>query len=429
MSLEQKKAFRPVLIGLVIFAICSGANTMLSPSYVLFASKFDITVTQVVIGNSFMTGGGFLMMQFSGNIIKKIGARFSMLISLAGIAVGFLIMAMASSIYVVWMGFAFLGCTHAFGQTVATATVLRSWVHKNQGKYMGIVFGSGVFGTAIWPFLGGQFFTQFSLSTAFLISIPCFIIPAYLAIIFLIKNKPEDCGVKAIGWEEVTATPAAPQAAVMTDKTPAKKFNIFATVPFWLCGVGMLLSVVLNSQLTLMATSLQMAGMSVAVAANINSLANLMGFPANYLAGWLRDKFGIRGFATYVFVLVFICSLCLRAFFTSGSTIALWLFVATNAIGRPYININPYASTYIYKENAGIAQPRIQSIASLGSMFLTPIISGLAEKWGGYANVAWLWMACAIVSIVVWNLAITFGDKMNMQKTNKSVTINSSDSQ
>ena len=213
-----------------------------------------------------------------------------MLISVIGVAVGFVILGLAPNIYIAWLGFACLGTTHAFGQANACSAIMRNWVHKNLGRYMGLVLGATYLGTAIWPLLGGQFFTNLTLSKAFYICIPCFVIPSVLAILLLVKNKPEDAGVKPIGWDENTAVATH---ATNTGTADHKRFNVYGTATFWICAVSMLFIVVLSSRLTLMSTCLQMAGLSVAAASTVNSVANLCGFPAYYFAGWLRDKVGM----------------------------------------------------------------------------------------------------------------------------------------
>ena len=163
--------------------------------------------------------------------------RKSMLISVIGVAVGFVILGLAPNIYIAWLGFACLGTTHAFGQANACSAIMRNWVHKNPGRYMGLVLGATYLGTAIWPLLGGQFFTNLTLSKAFYICIPCFVIPSVLAILLLVKNKPEDAGVKPIGWDENTAVATH---ATNTGTAGHKRFNVYGTATFWICAVSML---------------------------------------------------------------------------------------------------------------------------------------------------------------------------------------------
>lgn len=62
MSPEQRKAWTPVLLGLLIFGVISAPNTAVSSAYYLFSQKFEISTTTVVWANSFMTAAAFLFM-------------------------------------------------------------------------------------------------------------------------------------------------------------------------------------------------------------------------------------------------------------------------------------------------------------------------------------------------------------------------------
>ena len=411
MTLEQKKVFFPVLAGAIIYALLCSANTAVSSSYVLFASKFDVTTSTVVIGNSCMTAAGLVLMQFSGSFMVKRGARLSGLIALVGVAIGFLFMAFAPNVYVVWIGYLFLGFNSAFGQTNVLAAVVRKWVDPSyQGTYMGIVTAATSIGGAIWPTLGGVLFTQMGLSTAFVVLVPCFMVPAVVSLL-LIKDDPAACGVDPIGYDpdrQVTAGPARPQAD--------SNFKMFREPAFWLCALGMFLTVVLTTQLSLMATALQMAGMSAATASSIVSICSLASFVVNLFAGALYDKVGLKGLTLYSYGMAAVSSLFLWFFFTTGSFAMLVLFVVTNALSRPYISTHIYASNAVFGANASLVQPRIMSFYSLGSMVLTPVVSALADMWGGYTNMCWVWIVFAFIIIAVWFAAVAAGEKMRAKQ-------------
>lgn len=413
MTPEQKRAFIPVMIGLGIFCLTCGANTSISSAFVLFANKFSIPITKVVIGNSFLTAFAFIMMQFSGKFMVKCGVKASMLIGYLGIAVGFLISSFAPNVYWVWIGFGVMGTTQAFGQANAIAGLIRGWVSpKVQGSYMGLMLGFFAAGGAIWPVLGGFLFTKLGLSVAFRVLIPCFMVPGIIALL-LVKNSAADAGVKPIGWTESdAAVPAAGAKSAAADKT----FNVFKTPAFWVCGIAMILVVFMTAQLTLFATSLQMAGMTATMATALSSLAALVALPANYFTGWLRDKFGLRSFVVFAFGMAIVSSLFLYLFLAFGNKAAMWVFVATNALSRPYMNFYPYACSYIYKDKATLVQPRMQSVSTLAGIFVTPLVSSIAEAWGGYTNVTWVWMICGLLAIIVWIAALKVGDRMNGKK-------------
>ena len=414
MTPEQKKVFTPVLIGVFIYAIVCSANTALSSSYVLFATKFNVTTSTVVIGNSCMTAMGFILMQFSGKFIVKRGARLSGLIALLGVAVGFVIMAFAPNVYVVWVAYLFLGFNSAFGQTNVTAAIVRKWIDPAyQGRYLGMVMAAASVGGAIWPALGGVLFTALGLSSSFLILVPCFMVPALIGL-WLIKDDPASCGIEPLGYdpEQHEAMAAAMAARPKADPN----FKMFKEPSFWLCVAGMFLTVILTSQLTLMSTALQMAGMTAATASSIVSITSLASLFVNLFSGWLFEKGGLKGFVVYSYGMVAVSSLFLWFFFTTGSFAMLVLFVVTSALSRSYVSTHVYASNAIFRENASLVQPRIMSFYSLGSIVLTPIVSALADMWGGYTNMCWVWIVFSFVIVAIWLAAQKAGEKMNAAK-------------
>ena len=410
MTPEQKKAFNPVLIGLVVFALVTCANTALSSAYVLFATKFGVATTQVVIANSFLTGTGFVLNQFSGRFLVNYGPRKSMMVAFAGVTVGFIICALAPNVYVVWLGYACIATIQSFGQTNCYAAVVRNWVApKYQGRYMGIISGVAVLGSAFWPVVGSALFTALGLSTGFLALIPCYLIPALVVILLLVKDTPAECGVEPIGWreEDVQAGAAASAARAAGDAD----FHIFKSRAFWISAVALLLTTALYSSLNLLTTSLQMAGMSATTAATISSIAGLIAFPVNIVAGQLVDKYGLKTFTVIFYGMVAVSTLCMFWFFSSLSTVALVVFVLANALSRPYMNVMIYMASGIFKERATLVQPRMASVVGLGGMVITPIVSALADMWGGYTYVTLVWTACAVLAIFAWFAAIKAGEK------------------
>lgn len=409
---EQKKAFFPVLAGLIIFSLTCGANTAISSVYVIYSEMFHVPVSTVVLASSCMTGAGFLFMQFSGKFMKKFGVKKSMYVSYSGIVAGFLILAFAANVYMVWLGFAIMATTHAFGQASAMSAVIRGWIApKYQGTYLGLVLGTFICGGAIYPALGGWLFSSTTLTKAFLILIPVFLVPALIGLA-LIKESAADAGVKPIGWSPEDEIEQAPKAEVKAAPTKSS-FNMYVLPVFWICAVAMILQAILTAQLTLLATTLQMAGFTAAFAGSVASICSLIGFPANFMGGWLRDRFGIGLLTALSYIMVAVSCFSLYLFFVGGNNIALWVFVLTNALCRPYMNIYAFATGTIFKENAILVQPKLQSFSNLSSMVLLPFISSLAEKWGGYANVCWIWIAVSFIVLALWLVAY----RMEVKKT------------
>lgn len=332
----------------------------------------------------------------------RFGARKSIMIAYAGATIGFLLAAFAPNVQIVWVGFIFVGTIYAFGQGNAYAAVIRNWIAPEyQGRYLGLIGGVATLGSAIWPALGGQLFTKLGVSKGFLALIPCYLIPA-IFVFFLVKGRPAD--VTPIGWSGTSERATTANGIGNTGKASAA-FKFSKSKTFWIGALAMLVTVVLYSQLTLMATSFQMAGFSAGKAATISSIVNLLAFPVNIIAGQILDKKGARFLSSLSYGLVAVSAVCMTIFFNTGSILFLVLFALSNALCRPYVGIHVYVSGELFGENATLVQPRLYSFCSLGSIVITPLVSALAEQWGGYANLGPVWVACSILLIIIWRIA------------------------
>lgn len=406
---RQKHLANRQLVGLCIYIICCGGTSGQSAFFVYMAEKYGCTVTQAVLGTSITNIVSFVCAQFVGGFIQRWGARRSMVVSLVGALVGFLIMAVAPNIYVAWVGFAVCGLTYSFGLTVPVATMVRSWWCERQGTVLGTVLGLAGVGTALWPMLAGIMLEALGLTPMLLFYTPLFVVPGLLDVAFVLRDTPEECGVKPVGWSEELEEQRAVASATMASANGEQKADVYRMPLFWVCCVILVVQVITQSAASLLTTALQTAGMAVGVASTVAGVASIVAIFGNMIAGWLRDKVGYVGFIVFSFGTFVLSSACLLAWMLvapgSVSSVYIWLSMVLQGLSRATLYMPAHMAGLLFPDCTDVAQARMQSFVSLGGVVILPMVSAFAESSGSYVSVAYLWIlagaACGIAWIVL----------------------------
>ena len=411
---QQKKRINMQFVGLCIYIICCSGTAGMTTMFVYMSEQYGCTVTQAVLGSSITSVVSFICGQFAGNVIKQRGIKPCMILSLLGAFVGFMIMAIAPNVYVAWIGFACCGLMYAFGLTMATGCMVRVWWVKDQGTVLGSILGLSGIGAAFWPALAGIMLQALGLTTMLLIYTPLFVVPGLLAVIFLLKEKPEDCGMKPVGWsEELAAQQAAAAQAAAAGKTTSK--SVYLLPIFWVCAVILLIQVITQSAASLLSTALQTTGIAVGVASSLCAVSSIVAIPAQMLTGWLRDKIGFLGFTIFnfgVFILACVSFIVwMQVDPGNAGSVFVWLVMILQGLSRAMLYMPAHMAGMLFPEDATVAQGRMQSISALGAVVVLPMVSAFAESAGSYLPVAYLWVAAAAVSGAAWCILIARQNK------------------
>ena len=412
---QQKKRINLQFVGLAIYIICCSGSAGMTTFFVYMSTQYGCTVTQAVLGSSICNIVAFICGQFAGGVVQRYGARTSMVISLLGVLVGFLIMAFAPNIYVAWVGFACCGLMYSFGLTMPVGAMVRTWWIKDQGTILGSILGLSGIGGALWPMLAGIMLQAFGLTKMLLLYTPLFVVPGLLAVL-LLKEKPEDCGMKPVGWsEEAVAAQAAAAKAAAAQGASSK--SVYLMPLFWVCGIVLIIQVITQSASSLMPTALQTAGVAVGVASSICSISSIVAIPAQVFTGWLRDKVGYLGFIAFNYGAFILSSLCFVVWMQvdpgNAASIFLWLVMILQGFARAMLYMPAHMAGLLFPECANVAQARMQSLVALGGVVILPLVSSFAESAGSYLPVAYLWIAAAAFAGIAWFVLVARQNKKN----------------
>lgn len=226
---------------------------------------------------------------FASRLIYKVNPKL-----LLGIAMTFVCVATgaASQFHTImaWnISAIFIGLGQAVIMYLAVPILLGNWFNKKFATVLGIALALGTVGSAIANPVAGALITQYGWRSARLImSVAAWVI-AMPGILFIIRFKPADMGLKPYGYEEgqesKTAAPLKGVSAMNALKSPAMYMIIL------LAGCVVLFAS-MNTQIPGYATSVGLATTVGAFAMTILNFANMGG---KVFLGWLTDRVGYLG--------------------------------------------------------------------------------------------------------------------------------------
>jgi MFS family permease len=184
----------------------------------------------------------------------------------------------------------FIGLGQAVIMYLAVPILLGNWFNKKYATVLGIALALGTVGSAIANPVAGALIAQYGWRTARLImSVAAWVI-AMPGILFVIRFKPSDMGLKPYGYEEgqdskAAVAPLKGVSAMNALKSPAMYMVI-------LLAGAVVLYASMNTQIPGYATSVGLATTVGAFAMTILNFANMGG---KVFLGWLTDRVGYLG--------------------------------------------------------------------------------------------------------------------------------------
>lgn len=182
----------------------------------------------------------------------------------------------------------FMGIGQAFIMYLAVPMLLGNWFNKKTGTVLGIALAIGTLGSALANPIAGQLITDYGWRNARLImSIAAWVI-AMPGILFVIRYKPSDMGLKPYGYEEEKAGSVAKTVTLKGVSIGKAMASISMWLVILLAGV-VVLNASMNTQIPGYATSVGFATTVGAFAMTVLNFANMGG---KVVLGWLNDKVG-----------------------------------------------------------------------------------------------------------------------------------------
>ena len=358
---------------------------------------------------SFQNTALMIFVPFLGVIYKKIKPK---LFTITGAAVMILSFAALSQCREAWQ---FWICGFVIGAglaTVSTSTVsmlMNNWFIKNKGLVIGIAMAGSGFGSMIFNPLGQNLIATYGYQTAYLM-LAAIIFVVFIPVMIVYRFKPEDIGLKPLGYDEQASASGSNANEVVRTGTSYKeairspKFYLLAFIVLCLSGCG-------QGTFTHLQAYFTGVGFDPMFAASIIGITSAFLMVGKVVWGRVRDQFGPRptlivalSFFVLSYVLVLLVPLNTALCYVYAAVFGL--AYATPTVFSPLLTIASFGE----KEFSSI-YGSVQIFFYLGPIIANPLSGAIFDRTGAY-SIAWIVYGIAIfICLIAGSIMLSGKDK------------------
>lgn len=387
-----------VAAGVVIIAAAVG---LVGNCYSLFivpvCEELGFLRSQMSANQTILGMGMMLVSLLWGPVFSKLRLRRVMCISAAATCACYFLNAFANNIIAFYFISAALSVSTALLSWSPFTVIIGNWFNEKRGLAIGVAFmGSGV-GGMIFNALGGVLINIVGWRQTFMIFAVIMTLIMLPTVLFVVKIKPEDVGLKPYGDHSAHGRPLSAQGMSLSNALNGRQM-------YMLLGCFLLLGFCLNSMNLTTAPNMRALGYSAVYSANVASAYMASLALAKIALGAMCDRLGVwRGCAISLIALL-AASVC--AMFARNIAVVA-LFVIANGLGTAFGSVAyPLISRDLYGERDQAAISGVfNSIGSLGGAF-GPTICGMVYDMTGAYTPAFAVMAAITVSLGTTVVAI-----------------------
>src|SRR5688572_24689296 len=340
---------------------------------------------------------------FAGRLADRWGPRRVVVLALILLGIGSILSSFVTRLWHIYLTAGVLMAAGAGGAALSTGSaVVARWFEKRRGVAMGLAAGGMSAGQLIVIPLATVLTFTYGWRSSFLwlgIGLLVLVVPLGA---WLVRNTPEERGVRALGAEGPVQTAAQQAAAQQAGRVSISEAA--QTLPFWLlmstffvCGYtsnGMVLTHFMPHAMDHNFTPMQASS-----ALGVMGAMNIIGTIGS---GWLCDKFGRRGpLATYYFIRGL--SLLFLLYVWDLQSLHLWAAI----FGLNYISTVPPTTTLtanIYgRFSVGELSGWIFFAHQVGAALGAALAGWIFEWTGSYSSA---FVSAAIMGFVAAGLAM-----------------------
>lgn len=233
-----------------------------------------------------------------GTLGRKIGAKMVSVIGLIGSALGFAILAMASTFELFVAGVVVFNFSMVAYATIGVGLLGSSWFPRTKGAFMGIAtMGMTISSATLNPIILGFAGSQFGIPGFFWACAAVVAVTAVVVFLF-VKNNPEEAGAypdndRSVSREELQAEFEAAQAYKKT--SPWTTARVLKTPQTWLIGLGTGLPMMVGAgTIALLVPTLAAYGQDPMFGVVLLSSMWPIGLLGHYLIGVIDQKVGTK---------------------------------------------------------------------------------------------------------------------------------------
>ncbi|HIS43824.1 MAG TPA: MFS transporter [Candidatus Scatomorpha merdigallinarum] len=389
----------------------TNSSTVISPAMI---EALGYSSAQVQTINMVATFGTMICGMFIGKTMSKYGIRRVMTIFAIMMTGGFALRGACTEMWQFCISSAIYGLGMGGTATVPAGILVNNWFSiETKGTMSGIAFTGSV--------VGGMIFTQVARAliatydwrmTHYIIAAICaaLLLPISL---FVVKERPQDVGLRPYGSESAAPATAAP---TVDTGISAKKF--YKTGSFWLLSIAAFLIGFINMgiQRNFAICLQQEHGHSAAFAANVFSAVMAIQIVGKLLLGRIYDKKGVK-FGTIYNMLLVIFTVIL-AVMSDNSAMAWGFGLVFGMLGSMTTVTPPYLTALIvgrrnYSQIFGIVNVFANIGVATGSVAAASVFDATGSYTGAWIGFAVLGVVCAIATVLATRHAAEYRTMMD----------------
>ena len=346
-----------------------------------------------------------IMGLFIGSILNKIGLRWSVRIAAVVYSFGFLVVAFAQNLAMVFAGYIMLGAGNAFAGVLIVTGIPTNWIVKQRGIANGLIWGATFFASLICSNFIAFFITNYDYQTALAgLAITSFVV--IIAVSLFIVWRPQDVGLLPDGLTEEEAAHRTEEAgsAKVVGLTRAEALK---TRTFWLMFVAIfLIGIGEMGPFQNLVTFTLSLGREIAVGAAIMSTIGFVSLFAKLGCGVLIDRIGARGAYLCCEVLAAFGLVLMMFLDSESSNVYMWVSVVLFGFGESaaIVCFTAACGKFMGVKNYAQIFGMIFLAKALGDAVGSPLIAGMAEGAMGWSWAFALSAMCCIASAVIFLL-------------------------
>lgn len=329
-----------------------------------------------------------------GNAVARFRMRTLMLLGALTMVVVFLVFSAATAPWMFWAAGVVTGFPFAACLSVGPATLVNRWYYKHVGLLLGACASCSAIGGVVFMLLGQAVIDSFGWRAAYLVYAAIILVVCVPAILVLVRDYPEECGLRPFGASDAESDEALaaargeaekPSAEEIADMKRRVRVLMFTPSFMLLLLAGFLMNMVC-----------QVNGYLPKFVYWVDDQAALGLMPAAFVAGVVLSSITQAGSAVGKFVLGafsdFSAKSALIALCGAGAAgiACVWLFPAS-----PLVVIGAFVFGFFLAAILVLVPMLVRTIFGGGELYpmlyarvaVTPAIGGAA------ANVVWPWMA------------------------------------
>jgi len=232
-----------------------------------------------------------ITLPLAGYLFPRVNIKILLGLALGGSSLSFALMGSFNNLYSWYINGAFRGICNAFIMYLPLPLLIGNWFHKKKGMALGIALASSGLGGAIFNPIANSVIVSHGWRMGYVfLGAVCFAL-VMPVVLFIVKYKPSDMGLKPYGYEENTAAEVVEIKGDwegVSSKVAVKNPAFF--VAFIFAGLTSL-AAYLSPQLPGYAVSLGYASSVGALMVSCVMVGQLLGKVG---LGWISDRAGVK---------------------------------------------------------------------------------------------------------------------------------------